>query len=206
MKAALGEAKSAVPVDRATALSPGAWWLRSVVGTGDHGIAAVETACTDVAHGRTAERRRQSADFTEFDGWAPEAGAALDPCKPGTVYSVTELEGAAGCPFRFFLKRGLGLRPVDERERDKDVWLDALTRGSELHDIYAALLRRARDANRRPNKADGAWLTALAQKRLAELNEAMPAATAEILERESKEFLADVDLFFEAESKASHTT
>ena len=39
---------------------------------------------------------------------------------------------------RFFLKRGLGLRPVDERERDRDVWLDPLTRGSELHDVYAA--------------------------------------------------------------------
>jgi ATP-dependent helicase/nuclease subunit B len=206
MKAAVGEAKSAVPVDRATALSPGAWWLRSVVGTGDQGIAAVDAVFADVAHGRTAERRRQSVDFTEFDGYAPEAGAALDPCKPETVYSVTELEGAAGCPFRFFLKRGLGLRPLDERERDKDVWLDALTRGSELHDIYAALLRRTRDANRRPNKADGVWLRELAQHRLAALNEEMPAATAEILERESKEFLADVELFFDAESATSKST
>ena len=58
---------------------------------------------------------------------------------------MTELERAAECPFRFFLKRGLGLRPVDERERDRDVWLDPLTRGSELHDVYAALLRRCRD-------------------------------------------------------------
>jgi ATP-dependent helicase/DNAse subunit B len=40
---------------------------------------------------------------------------------PETVYSVTELEKAAECPFRFFLKRGLGVRPVDERERDKDI-------------------------------------------------------------------------------------
>ena len=206
MKAALGESKSAVPVDRATALSPGAWWLRSVFGTGDKGVAAVDAAFADVAYGRTAELRRQSAEFTEFDGYAPKAGAALDPCKPKAVYSVTELESAAGCPFRFFLKRGLGLRPVDERERDKDVWLDPLTRGSELHDIYAALLRRTRDGNRRPNKADGVWLTALAQQRLATLNEETPAATAEILERESKEFLADVELFFEAESAASTST
>ena len=166
----------------------------------------MDAAFADVAHGRTAELGRQSADFTEFDGYAPAAGAALDPCKPETVYSVTELEGAAGCPFRFFLKRGLGLRPVDERERDKDVWLDPLTRGSELHDIYAALLRRTRDANRRPNKADGVWLRELAQHRLAALNEEMPAATAEILERESKEFLADVELFFDAESATSKST
>ena len=88
---------------------------------------------------------------------------------------------------RFFLKRGLGLRPVDERERDKDVWLDPLTRGSELHDIYAALLRRCRDAGRRPDaKKDGAWLTKLAQDALDRLNREMPPATTEILERESR--------------------
>ena len=78
------------------------------------------------------------------------------------------------------------MRAVDERERDKDVWLDPLTRGSELHDLYAVLLRRTRDANRRPNKDDGAWLMARASERLQQLNEEMPAATQEILERESQ--------------------
>ena len=130
----------------------------------------------------------------------PDAGSVLDPCAPKTAFSVTELERAAECPFRFFLKRGLGVRPVDERERDKDIWLDPLTRGSELHELYAALLRRARDENRRPNMDDGAWLIALAKERLGKLNEEMPAATVEILEGESKDFLADVELFLEAES------
>jgi ATP-dependent helicase/nuclease subunit B len=206
LKDALGDAKSAVPADRSTALSPGRWWLRSVVGTGDAGVAAVDAAFPDVAHGRSADSRRQSADFTEFDGYAPAAGPALDPCQPQRVYSVTELENAAGCLFRFFLKRGLGVRPVDERERDKDVWLDPLTRGSELHDLYAALLRRARDGNRRPDKNDAAWLMTRAEERLAALNEEMPAATTEILERESKEFLADVELFVDAEASNSSST
>lgn len=206
MKAALGEPKSAVPEDRQTALSSGGWWLRTVVGTGDAGIKVLGSAFTGVAHGRTAEGRRQSTEFTEFDGYVPDAGPVLDPCAPETVYSVTELEKAAECPFRFFLKRGLGVRPVDERERDKDIWLDPLTRGSELHDLYAALLRRTRNENRRPNKMDNVWLFALAQERLRKLNEEMPAATAEIRERESRDFLADVELFSEAESSDSTST
>jgi len=206
MKAALGEPKSAVPGDRQTALSSGGWWLRSVVGTGHTGIKALGSAFTGVVRGRTAEGRRQSAEFTEFDGYVPDAGPALDPCAPETVYSVTELENSSECPFRFFLKRGLGLRPVDERERDKDIWLDPLRRGSELHDLYAALLRRARDENRRPNKKDDIWLIVLAQERLRRLNEEMPAATEEIRERESKDFLADVELFLEAESGDSTST
>ena len=98
------------------------------------------------------------------------------------------------------------MRPVDEGERDKDIWLDPLTRGSELHELYAELLRRARDENRRANKKDGAWLIALAQERLRKLNEEMPAATVEILERESRDFLADVQLFLDAESEDSSST
>src|SRR6185295_14812587 len=111
------------------------------------------------------------------------------------------------CPFRFFLKRGLGIRPLDERERDRDVWLDPLTRGSELHDLYASLLRRCREAGRcADEQQDGAWLKDLSQARLAELQREMPAATLEILERESKDFLADVELFLDAECRNSVST
>ena len=133
MKEALGEPKSAVPADRdADHLSAEEWWLGSVVNTGAKGIHLVEGNFPDVAQGRTAELKRQSPEFTAFDGYVPEAGPVLDPCSPKNVFSVTELEGAAQCPFRFFLKRGLGVQPVDEIERDKDVWLDPLTRGSEI--------------------------------------------------------------------------
>ena len=31
-------------------------------------------------------------EFTEFDGYVPDAGPVLDPCAPETAYSVTELE------------------------------------------------------------------------------------------------------------------
>jgi ATP-dependent helicase/nuclease subunit B len=46
---------------------------------------------------------------------------------------------------------------------------------------------------------DGAWLQTLAQTRLAELRVEMPPATIEIFERESREFLADVELFVRGE-------
>jgi ATP-dependent helicase/nuclease subunit B len=150
--------------------------------------------------GREAERLRDSADFTEFDGYVPEAGAVLDPCAPHNSFSVTDLEGAAGCPFRFFLKRGLGIRAVDDGERDKDIWLDALMRGSELHALYATLLRRTRQDDRNVDlHKDGAWLKQVAEARLRELRDEMPPATVEIFERESREFLADLELFIRGE-------
>jgi RecB family exonuclease len=204
MKAALGEPVSSVPEVRERASSAAGWWLRSVVSTGEPGTEVVEDAFSSVAAGRRASEARQSERFTEYDGHVPNAAEVLDPCANGRSFAVTDLESAAGCPYRFFLKRGLGLRPLDGRERDRDIWLDPLTRGAELHEIYAALLRRCRDAGRRPDqKKDGAWLRDLAATRLQELHEEMPAATAEILERESRDFFADVDLFLEAESEPS---
>lgn len=203
MKERLGEPRSVVPKARDAATCPEEWWVRSVVDTGERGIQLVQDTFPGVAYGRTAELKRQSPQFTEFDGYVPEAGPVLDPCSPMNTFSVTELEGAAQCPFRFFLKRGLGVQPADEIKRDQNVWLDPPTRGSELHDLYAAVLRRSRAENRRPNAEDKAWLITRAQQRLQQLNLEMPAATQEIFERESKDFLADVELFMETESNAS---
>src|SRR5262245_5797289 len=207
MKAALGEPTSIVATDRTSASSSGGWWLRSVVGTGEKGAAALNATFTAIASGRRAGAEKASAAFTEYDGLVRGAGDALDPCAPGASYSVTELESAAGCPFRFFLKRGLGVRAVEERERDRDAWLDPLTRGSELHELYAIVLRRCRDERRGPNREkDGTWLRSLAETRLRELERETPPPTAEILDRESKEFLADVELFLDAESENAAST
>ena len=204
MKGALGEPVSSLPTEREAAATGAGWWLRTVVGTGDRGVSAVEESFAPIGRGRAAEAQRESGQFTMFDGHVPEAGKILDPCVSGNAFSVTELEGAATCPYRFFLKRGLGLRPVDDGERDKDVWLDPLTRGSELHDAYASLLRRCRDEGRRPDLGkDGDWLTSQANAALDRLNREMPPATAEILERESRDFLADVELFLEGECAAT---
>jgi len=184
MKAALGEPASSVPSNSDRASSASSWWLRTVVGAGPSGVVAVEGTFAGLAQGRKADAERASDRFTEFDGDVPDAGKVLDPCAPANAFSVTELEAAAGCPFRLFLKRGLGLRPVDERERDKDVWLDPLTRGSELHDIYASALRRCRDGKRRADqKQDSAWLLKLAQDRLNELRREMPPATVNLRAR-----------------------
>ena len=87
MKAALGEPKSVVSAERNAASSSGGWWLRSVLGSGSEGEEAVGAAFGGVALGRKAAHARASEKFTEFDGYVPEAGAALDPCADGTTLS-----------------------------------------------------------------------------------------------------------------------
>jgi ATP-dependent helicase/nuclease subunit B len=130
----------------------------------------------------------------------PAAGAAIDPCRPEAVVSPTQLEDAAACPFRYFLRRGLGVDAIESGDRDRDLWIDASLRGSLLHDLYARLLRRCRDAKRKPSVAeDRAWLRDAAAATLANLAQEMPPPSDEIHERESRGFIDDLDLFLEHE-------
>jgi hypothetical protein len=197
---ALGEAKSVVPVEPDEAATDAGWWLANLKQAGASIVKDVLRVFPHIAQGRNAQAHRESTAFTEFDGYVPEAGKALDPCRPSASVSATALEEAATCGFKHFLKRGLRLEVVDDGERDGDVWLEPLVRGAELHDLYAQTLRRCRDDGRRPDrKRDRKWLLNAARERLEDLRADMPPPSDEVYERETSEFLADLELFLDAE-------
>jgi ATP-dependent helicase/nuclease subunit B len=198
----LGAACSCVPTTDAGALDPSRWWLHGVRRGGAHARGDVLAAYPSLAAGVAARAARESDRFTEFDGAVPAAGPVLDPCAAGRVVSVTQLEDAAACPFRYFLRRGLGVEAIETGDRDRDAWLDPLLRGTLLHDLYAQLLRRCRTAERRATIAlDGDWLTARAEAALDALAITMPPPSAECRARETTLFLDDVRLFVEGEEQ-----
>ncbi|HVT46673.1 MAG TPA: PD-(D/E)XK nuclease family protein [Vicinamibacterales bacterium] len=204
----LGTACSCVPANDADALDPSRWWLHGVRRGSTQTRANVLAAYPSLAAGVAARAARESDRFTEFDGSVPAAGPVLDPCAAGRVMSVTQLEDAAACPFRYFLRRGLGVDAIEAGERDRDMWINALDRGSLLHDLYAQLLRRCRDGKRRATVAlDADWLVERAEVALDELAATTPPPSAECRARETTLFLDDVRLFVEGEEQldVSHT-
>ena len=198
----LGEPVSIVPNTPAASLDVARWWLQGVARAGgDATRPLILASYPSLAAGIAARAKRDSPDFTEFDGYVPTAGAVLDPGLPGIVISPTQLEEAAECPFRFFLKRGLGVDAIESGERDRDVWLNALLRGSLLHDLYASLLRRCRADSRRADvDKDGEWLRDEGTRMLANLAVEMPPPSDEIRERETRLLVDDLALFLEAEA------
>jgi hypothetical protein len=84
MKAVLGEPVSVIPADRERAVSANAWWMRSVRGADEAGVAAVEPTFGPIARGRAAEAARESNAFTEFDGHGPRRGRSSIPLWPIT--------------------------------------------------------------------------------------------------------------------------
>jgi ATP-dependent helicase/nuclease subunit B len=200
----LGEPASAVPADPTLAVTEAGWW----VATSTSNAAArpgILRAFPSLALGVKAEEARDSDAFTEFDGHVAAAGRVLDPSRTGRVVSATTLEDAAKCPFRFFLRQGLGVRPIEEAAADADAWLSALTKGSELHDLFARILRFAREQSRPLDlKKDLSRLRAWGDARLTELRAEMPPPSDEVFARERREFLDDLEAFLTAECDGRH--
>ena len=200
----LGEPVSAVPAGPDQALSDAGWWLASLRRADAAALPAVREGFPDLARGAAAEVARASDAFTAYDGLVPEAGSRLDPRVSGAVVSPTSLEDLAKCPFRYFLQRGLGLDPIDDSEPNPDVWLDPMTRGSILHDLYATIMREIRDRSETPDPArHGARLRALGEQALAEHRALVPPPSDGVFDREARELQADLALFlkFEAEDR-----
>lgn len=192
---ALGDVPaSPLPRSAGEATTASEWWMAQAR-RARGGRQAVLDAHPDLARGVAATEARASDEFTVYDGLVT-AAAALDPTKTGRVTSVSTLEKLAACPFRYFLQHGLRVNELEEGEPDADAWLDPLTRGSVLHDIYAKVMRRARDRGGRVNASeDLAWAQSEAREMLERLRVEMPPPSDAILARESDELLDDVELF-----------
>ena len=200
LRSTLGSPESTVARSAQASASDAGWWLAQLKRRGPEGLKDVTRAFPHLEQGRRAEAAREGDSFTEYDGHVRTAGPALDPAGQTYPMSATQLEAAAECPFRHFLRHGLGLRAVEDDDRDRDAWLDPLTRGSELHDIYAALLRRCRAEQRRADVSkDRSWLLDFARKRFDQLRIEMPPPADEVFAREVEELLSDLELFLAEE-------
>ena len=81
------------------------------------------------------QRRMRGTAFSEFEGMLGDDAAVRELVReygPDYCYSPSQLETYIACPFQFFSKYVLDLKPVDEKdELDEDL----TERGSRLHDI-----------------------------------------------------------------------
>jgi len=202
----LGEPVSQVPAAPEAALADAGWWLSNLKQAPKTGLRRVHEAFPERGRGMEAEDARATNALTVFDGLALSAGAVLDPRTSGRRISPTSLEKLATCPFAYFLKLGLGLEPTREDEQERDEWLDALTRGSLLHDLYAQMMRHLRAKKVQPNPARHLpWLKERADAALAVLRDEMPPPSEEVFNRERDDIYRDLEVFLKAEKKTADT-
>lgn len=155
-----------------------------------------------LARGAEAERQRHSDEFTVFDGWVPAAAGRWDPRQTGQPISVSRLASLATCPFRLFLENGLGLREPALALPESDTWLDAATRGTVLHEVYAAYHRGLAARGWRPDPArDRPQLHSLLDEQLEKVRQMLPAGSIALEKAERNSLKRELDHFLRLESQ-----
>jgi RecB family exonuclease len=138
---------------------------------------ALPKPATPVADALARAAARRSPFFTAHEGKTDRAASGL--LLRGRIVSASRLERFAGCPYRAFLERGLGLEILPEVDDDSPFGLDPLARGNALHaavrDLTRSLLKSGLTfADLRPDEIPG---LAASAARLA-VEEAVAAAGA----------------------------
>ena len=88
------------------------------------------------------QRRIRGTPFSEYDGKLADGAAVLEvdaAFGPSFCFNASQLETYISCPFQFFSKYVLNLKPVDERDELDE---DYTERGSKIHDILESFERK----------------------------------------------------------------
>lgn len=183
------------PDQQAQILNETEWWLHQIRCRNDAMVdeERVLKLYPLLDSGLTAHLERQRGDITAYDGLLTIDGWLLDPREnPKLVMSASALESAAKCPFGYFLKYILGVKPPEELELEEDLWLDAKNRGSLLHAIYCRYLQAVCSGTHGTDK------TILAQYALEEIENvaaAIPPPSTIIYQLEKQDLLQGLEIF-----------
>ena len=177
-------------------------WMRALA-TSDgrlrDGVEAVANAYPRLGKGLSA------AAALEQDSASVHAGIIGERDPPlsyhdlrGRILSASRLESLGACPRRFLFANVLWVSAPDDPEFDPHRWLDAMQRGSLLHDVYEQTLRRAHDRGIEPD--DDALLALaleLADRKIATMTREVPSPSPVVRDIEAAALREDVHSFVE---------
>jgi ATP-dependent helicase/nuclease subunit B len=205
LQAALGAPACAVPTAPALALDARDVWLAALGADALllDGERAVRAAWPGLDRALAARDERMSPVLGPQHGLVPAAAGVYDPSTTGRTVSASSLETLARCPLAWFYRYALRVTPPGDPVYDAERWLDALGRGSLLHELYEAFAReyRGRQAELLAEAARERIL-ALADELLARWEAEVPPPSAAVFESEAREIRGSALAFLEVEREA----
>ncbi|MBN1258048.1 MAG: PD-(D/E)XK nuclease family protein, partial [Planctomycetes bacterium] len=196
----LGPPVSFAPQRPEHCLDLGEWWLwRSCVAApGATTREPVGESFPNLAQGFVAAKARESNDFTEYDGYVPEAGQDHDSKEQ--IFSPTQLETLARCPQEYFFKHILKIYPPEIYQYEPNRWLDPLDKGSLLHAVYCEFMAELLKENKLPEyQRDWQALNKILERHLAREAARTPPPNPEVFRRECKELRRTATVFLREE-------
>ncbi len=161
------------------------WWLcRNKKGELFDQV-VVSNCYSNIGSGQKALNARQLSEPTEYDGALPvDIARSLS----SEIFSCSQFEYLAGCPYAFFLRYVLGVQPPDEILFDPSKWLDPLTRGTLLHSIFCDFMRKLKACGERPDKEKHKSLIQdIAQHQINYCKQMIPPPSKLVFQREVNE-------------------
>jgi ATP-dependent helicase/nuclease subunit B len=187
------------------ALDESEWWLgRLAAAAPTPGSAAplVRERFAWLEDGRAALAARASDDFTLWDGRLAAPAPELDARRSGKPTSASLVQSLAGCPFSYFLRNVLRLRPPDDLERDPTRWLEPRDEGSLLHEVFRAFLEELTRRGEKPDlQRHAAALIALAEERIEAWRERVPPSSEVAFQSQRETILYGCRTFLAAEAE-----
>jgi ATP-dependent helicase/nuclease subunit B len=158
---------------------------------------------------RPAQERaaaRASDALTEYDGRIAVERDAIDPRRTNRVYSASQLEKMARCPFGWFVERVLRVEPVEELERVQDEWLNAMQFGTLVHEVLEETMGEIAASKRAVSVAgDLPRMLEIARSRLAHWRAEVPPGTETAFTRQERELLETCEIFLRTEERVGGT-
>lgn len=198
----LGKTAGYCPHEGNLALDETEWWAARVL-TGPgliNGNAVVRDCCQGIALGSKALEARQCPDPTEYDGLIA-VDNHFDPRQnTDLVMSCSRIEDLAGCPFAYFLKYILRVQPPDEVSYDTNCWLDALERGSLLHELFCRFMKKLSADKVSPSLTrHKTMMMEMADELIGDYSKQIPAPGDLVFQRERMDIYRCCEVFLAAE-------
>ena len=198
----LGERKGFIPVDSDEVVGEASWWLHTLTkDTRNVELATIKLLYPALYDGLQAENKRNEAELTAYDGKVNVDRAALDPTvNPELIMSCSQIETLGKCPFSYFLRYVLRLKPVEELTFDPSVWLDAKTKGDLYHLIFEQFYRGLLEKGESPEMAKHEnYLYEIADELISEEKAVVPPPSALVFEHERRSILDSCRIFLKSE-------
>ena len=99
-----------------------------------------------LSEGFCAAQQREKEELNRFNGKVEVDPKRVDPrLNRGLVVSSSRLELIAFCPYLYFLKYILKIKPSKEMIEDPGVWLDPSEKGIVLHQIFEIFYKKLKE-------------------------------------------------------------
>jgi len=203
----LPEAVGFVPASAELACDDLDWWLARLVPADrpPGGAAAVAANFADLAAGIAAAAARAGAELTAYEGIVDIASVrdTIDPVAGRTaVMSATRMEFLARCPFGYFLRYVLGVKPPEEIAFDRSRWLDPRRRGTLIHAVLCDFMTAVTAKKERVEvRRDRPLMMDIAGRLIEEEKIKIPPPSETVFAGERRDILESLDVFLNVEEK-----